>query len=59
MKRIGFALAALLSLAGCGLFDRGRELEEGLRAAIARGKSPFLLSEAFSGGWTELCFFGG
>lgn len=57
--RYPVAFAALLALAGCGLFDRGTELEAGLQTAIARGKSPFLLSEAFSGGWTELCFFGG
>jgi hypothetical protein len=59
MHRIGVVLLALLALVSCGLFDRGKELEDGLRAAIERGRSPFLLSEAFPGNWTELCFFGG
>jgi hypothetical protein len=45
------ALAALLALAACGLFDRGKELEDGLLAAIKRGKSPFVLSEAFGHPW--------
>ena len=57
--RIVSAFIALLALAACGLFDRGEELEGGLLAAIKRGKSPFLLSEALTGGWTELCIFSG
>ena len=57
--RIVPAFIALLALAACGLFDRGKELEDGLLAAIKRGKSPFRLSEAFPGGWTELCIFSG
>jgi hypothetical protein len=57
--RIVLALVAALAASACNLFDRGQELEDGLHAAIKRGKSPFLLSEAFPGRWTELCFFGG
>jgi hypothetical protein len=57
--RIVPALFALLAATSCGVSDRGKELENGLRAAIARGKNPFLLGEAFPGAWTELCFFGG
>jgi hypothetical protein len=61
VARIAVALTALLAFAACDAIEAERvskQLKDGLRAAIQRGKSPFLWSDVLPGRWTEICFFG-
>jgi hypothetical protein len=60
VARIAVALTALLAFAACDAIEAERvskQLKDGLRAAIQRGKSPFLWSDVLPGRWTEICFF--